>query len=61
MKRFLYINTHWQPVWQDLAKFRHFGTVLKTLAILKEFVNYLETFWAYFGKFYVLLGNFSVL
>ena len=48
-------------VWPDVAKFRHFTTTLKTLAILKGFKKYLPKFFAYFGKFNMLLGKLSLL
>ena len=46
------IKVHLWSVWPDLAKFRHFGAKLKSLAILIRFILYLPKFCTYFGKFY---------
>ena len=49
------------PVWPDLAKFRHFGNILKVLGNFWGFIYYLAKFWTFFGKIRIPLGKFSLI
>ena len=48
-------------MWPDLAKFRHFGEILKVIGNFWGFIQYLEKFRTYFGKSFMPLGKFLLL
>ena len=50
-----------QPVWPDVAKFRHFGNILQRLGFWLRIYLALGKIWTYFSKLCMLLGKFSSL
>ena len=49
------------PVWPDLAKFHHFGKILKLLGNFFEgSVGIWAKFWTHFGKSFILFDKFSL-
>ena len=50
-----------QAVWSELAKFRHFGTKFKTLAIFWGYIKHLAKFVANFGQFLNAIGQFFIV
>ena len=51
----------WKKVWPDLEKFCHLTTTFKILGHFEIVQIAFGKIWAYFGKFYMLLGKFSWL
>ena len=47
----------WQVVWPDLAKFRHFGKILKDFGNIWRAYLVLATFWTYFGEIMYGIGQ----
>ena len=48
------------PVWPDLAKFRHFGTILKVLGKFLQVYLVFSKMWIFLWQKMLLLGKFSL-
>ena len=60
-KEFAQLNNTYLAVWPDLAKFRHFGNILKVFGPFFEWpIQYLANFCTNLGIF-MLLGKSSLL